>query len=192
MICGSSWRTEPGGGVAGVGVRALAALLTLPVQFFELVDGKKDLTAHLKAGGYVFSADTEGNAADGAEIGGNVLAFNAGAACRAADQQAVLIGQRDGQAVVFQFAVVVDGLAGDEVHGAALPCFKLLVGKDVAEAEERHGMADGLKSLGRFAGDTLRGGVRCYEGGVEFSSRRRSSRRRPSYSPSEISGLSRT
>ena len=53
-------------------------------------------------------AQAQGQAGDSLEIGGNVLTDHAVAACRAGFELAVLIRQRNGQAVNFQLGDILD------------------------------------------------------------------------------------
>ena len=67
-----------GGGVAGVGVAGEAFLLAVGVEFLEGGVGHDDFATGFKVG--AVAADFEGEAADGAGVGGDVFAFGAVAA----------------------------------------------------------------------------------------------------------------
>ena len=95
---------------------------------------------------------------DGADVGGHVFAAHAVAARRAALQHAVLVGQRDAEAVDLQLGDVVDrpvaeagGAAQAFVEGAQVV---FVVG--VVEAEHRREVRDGREGFGGPAGDALR------------------------------------
>ena len=67
-----------------------------------------DLAANFDPAGRTRRCSDERDGADGADVGGDVLAAHAVAARRAADQPAVLVGQRDAEAVDLQLGDVGD------------------------------------------------------------------------------------
>ena len=100
-----------GGGVARVGEQGLAGLLELAVDPLERGARQEHFTANLDASGGRRrrarpDAERQGNRANGADVGGNILAARAIAASGAANQTAVLVRQRDAQAVDLQLGDV--------------------------------------------------------------------------------------
>src|SRR5205807_3551622 len=97
-----------GGGVAGIGVVRFAGLLEIVVEPGEAALGEVGLTAHLdlrwKPG--LHRAQPGRDGADGAQLGGDVLALDAVAPSRAASVRPVAVGERDRQAVDLQLADV--------------------------------------------------------------------------------------
>ena len=143
------------GGVARVGEQGLSPLGALFVQLLENGAGHIDLAAHDEPRRRVFKP--LGQVADGFQILGHVLAGDAVAARRAADEDAVFILQRHGEAVYLRLDAVLppaDGGGDALVEGA-----QLLKGEDVVEALQRHLVRHGRESaLGRAA-DVLRGRI---------------------------------
>ena len=94
-----------------------------------------------------------------ADVGRHVFAARAVAARRAAHEAAVLVGQRDAQAVDLQLGDVrrpaASPSAGALAHALVeRPQLLLVVG--VVEAEHRREVFDGREALDRAAGDALR------------------------------------
>ena len=109
-----------------------------------------------------------GMRADRPDVGGHVLAARAVAARRAAHEHAVLVGQRDAQAVDLQLGDVGDrrvAQAGALPH-ALVEGAQLLLVVGVVEAEHRRQMLDRREALGGPAGDALRRRVRRDEIGM--------------------------
>ena len=100
---------RPGGGVAGVGEELLAVGLALGVEAVERGVGHQDLAADFEEVGPVRAPQAQGHRAHGADIGRHVVALDAVAAGHGAHEPSVLVGERDGRAVEFQFADVVRG-----------------------------------------------------------------------------------
>ena len=109
--------------------------------------------------------------ADRAQVLGHVLADPAVAAGRAADQDAVLIGERDRQAIDLRLGRVAELRGGDveplQVVGqAGLPGAQLLLVAGIAEREHLLGMLDLLEAVQRRRPDPLRWRVRRVQLGV--------------------------
>ena len=147
-----------GGGVAGVGVRWEALLSPL---FIEALEGRlreQHFAADLEPGRRA-AANAQRHASDCAQVQRDVLAGGAVAARRAAHQDAVLVGERDGEAVVLELAHEFEVAALQRVCGAAVPCHELVLVEGVAEAEQRHRVAHLLEAARGFGADALRGRV---------------------------------
>ena len=97
---------RPRRGVARVGVGLLAVLLELLVEGREARLGHVHLAAHLELARHAVgdAAETDRHRADGAHVGGDVLALDTVAAGRPGDQLAVPVGERHRQAVDLQLA----------------------------------------------------------------------------------------
>ena len=133
----------------------------------------------------------EGNAADGPHVGSHVLADDAVAASRAAREEAVLVGQGNGQTVELELADHVELRLFQQVGDAGVPCQELLVVEGVAQAEERDRVLGLREPLQRLRADALGRRVGRDELGI-LGLDCRNSRIRSSYCASEISGSSRT
>ena len=147
-----------GGGVARVGEGGLAGRGAALVQGFEVGDRQVDLAAHLdQLRGVV---DPQRDRLDRAQVVGDVLADAAVAAGRAAGEDAVLVGERDRQAVDLRLGHVAE-LAGGDVEAlelvadARLPGAQLLLVAGVGEGEHRLGVLDLLELVERRAADPL-------------------------------------
>ena len=95
-----------GGGVAGIGEGLLAVFLALGVERGKDLLGHVDLAAHDQARQLL--RQRHGNGLDRAQIFRHVLAHAAVAARRAADEHAVAVLERDGQAVHLRLHAVLD------------------------------------------------------------------------------------
>ena len=147
-----------GGGVARVGEGGLAGLGAALVQRFEVGDRQVDLAAHLDQRRGV--VDPQRDRADRAQVAGHVLADPAVAAGGAADQDAVLVGERDRQAVDLRLGRVAELRGGDVealevVADARLPGAQLLLVAGVGEREHRLGVLDLLEAVQRRRADPL-------------------------------------
>ena len=97
---------EAGRGVARVGQQRLAGVPQLLVEPVEVLEAQEDLAAHLQPGGRIVAAQPVRHGADRADVGGDVLADVAVAAGGPADELAVLVGDRDRDAVDLRLADV--------------------------------------------------------------------------------------
>ena len=136
---------------------------------------------------YGWRAELLGDAADGADVVGDVVAGLAVAAGDGVDEAAIFIAQRDSDTIdfgldgdgdVFWFGIVTLQVLAqalielDEfLFGSGGPGFGEGIGaqlKHVVDAEHRHRVADFLKTRDGRAADALGGGVRVVQLGVEF------------------------
>ena len=140
-----------GGRIAGIG-EDLLALGRLPlVEREEVGMGHVDLAAYLADIRVAVPVQPFRNFADGADIGGDVLAFEAVAAGRGVDEVAALVAQRAGQAVDLGLGGEGERIIGGEAEEPLHPIGEidhLLVVEHVAEREHRHRVAD----LGELTG----------------------------------------
>ncbi len=97
--------------VARVGERGLARLGEALVQLLERLDRQEDLTSHLQRLRVATARELGRDRVDGADVRRDVFPGPAVTAGRAADQAAVAVDQRDGQAVDLQLAQVRPGAA---------------------------------------------------------------------------------
>ena len=72
MICGSSTRSDSGGGIARIGEAGKALLVALGVEAFESAAVHDGFAAHFEVGELGF--DAQGQGADGAGVFGDFLA----------------------------------------------------------------------------------------------------------------------
>ena len=147
-----------GGRVARVGEGRLARLGAALVQRLEGGDRQVDLAAHLDQRRRVL--DAQRDRPDRAQVLGHVLADPAVAAGGAADEHAVLVGERDRQAVDLRLGRVAE-LGGADVEplqvvaDAGLPGAQLLLVAGVGEREHRLGVLDLREALQRRRPDPL-------------------------------------
>ena len=179
--CGDPWvllSQRPRGRVARVGEGRLAGLHLAGVQLGELLQRQEDLSAHLHqrrdvdGGGGVVpqvrgTLQPMGDALDGAHVQRDVLTGAAVPACRGPHQDAVLVGEVDGQAVDLQLAQVVQVRGAGGVPGALEPGGQLLGGEDVVEAEHPLGVVHRIEArLEDRRPDLLGGALRGAQAGV--------------------------
>ena len=104
----------PAAALRGLANGRLVRVFPLLVHAFEGRARQVDLAAHLEAARHVL-LEAERNGPDRAHVAGDVLAPDAVAARHAADEHAVLVGERDAEAVDLQLGDVRDlerGLTG--------------------------------------------------------------------------------
>jgi hypothetical protein len=158
-----------GGGVARVheglailGAEALveAGEVGLPqVDLAPDLDGAGDLTV-------LRLVEAERQAADGAEVGADVLADGAVAAGGAVVEAAIAVGDGDGEAVDFRLGHVRDPCAFRPSADAFGPGRELGLGVDVAEGVHGAGVGDLGEAGGWGGADALGGGLGGDELGV--------------------------
>lgn len=153
-----------GGGVARVGVAGEAFLLAVGVEFLEGGVGHDDFSAGFELG--AVAADFEGEAADGAGVGGDVFAFGAVAAGEGELEAAARVLGREGEAVEFEFGYVLEGFVAEEVADALVEGAELGFVEGVVEAEHRGGVGEFDEAFAGGSTDALGGGVGGDERGV--------------------------
>ena len=97
--------------VAGVGKEGLLLLLALLVERLEDRPGHEYLAPNLKRVGVVVAPQLQGNAANGLHILGHIIAPGTVAPGHGLHQPSVLVDERDGGTVEFQFAHQLELLA---------------------------------------------------------------------------------
>ena len=155
---------RPGGGVAGVGEELLAVGLALGVEAVERGVGHQYLAPYLEIVGPPRAPQAQGNRAHGADVGRHVVALHAVAARHGPQEASVLVGERDGRAVEFQFADVVRGAGLALDAGDELVQFVQRVG--VAQREHCIAVLHGLELRREVAPDPHRRGIGVFEFGM--------------------------
>ena len=134
-----------GRGVARIGEHRLALGRLALVERKEVGMRHIDLAAHLADVGVPVPVQPLRDLADGADIGGNVLALEAVAAGRGIDEPPALVAQRARQAVDLRLGGEGERIIGGEAEEPLHPVGEidhLLVVEHVAEREHRHRVAD--------------------------------------------------
>jgi len=140
------------------------------VQAAEGGDRQVDLAAYLEQGRRrAVAVELQGDRADRLQVGGDVLATGAVAPRRAADEDAVLVHERDGRAVDLRLGHVGDGLVGVEplAHVVA-PLLEALEGGHLLERAHRTQVCDLSEALGRSGTDPLGRRARQAQRGIRF------------------------
>jgi hypothetical protein len=148
-----------GGRVARVGVRRLAGLRALLVEPHERGQREVDLPAHLEQGRRV--VDAQRYRTDRAQVLRDLLADLAVAARRAAHQHAVLVDERDGEAVDLRLGheahvAHLHALASQVALRAQHPGGQLLLVAGVGQRQHRLQVAHLLELVERLRADALR------------------------------------
>ena len=150
--------------ITRIGKEIFANLLPLGVEPLERSVGHNHLSPHLKVVGPPFALQHQGHAADGADIGRNIIATGSIATCNSTQQTAVLIGKRDGRTVKLQLAHKL-GLALLSLHSFhKLTEFFKRVG--IAERQHREAVRNRHKTTRKVATNPHRWGVRVVTFGV--------------------------
>ena len=150
---------RPGREVARVGVRFMPGLLALLVDADQVFAGHVDFAAGLEQGGRLVCVQPQRQIADGAQVVRDVIALLAVAARGSEGEDAVLIGQGNGQAVDLEFDDVPDRLAVQQLADAFVELAQLGGTVGVVDRQHRHAMADADEPLDRLAADALGGAV---------------------------------
>ena len=155
-----------GGRVARVGEGPGAGLRLAGVEGGEIRVAHIDLAADLEHGGG--AGQGLGDVVDGAGVGGDVLAGLAVAARGGLDEEAVLVAEREREAVDLGFGGVGErGVGGDaeKTPHAPVEFRHVWIGEGVAEAEHRDGVADLCERLRRGRANPVGGAVAAFEVG---------------------------
>ena len=131
-----------GGGVAGIGQQRLPFQLPLCVQLFKYCLGHIDLAPDDQPLWGVFNAQRQG--ANGAQVLGHIFACDAVTTGGTPDEHAVFVFQGHGEAVDFGLHHIAAAFGQRGIH--PLPeGKKLLIGKHIGQALQRHLMPHRLK-----------------------------------------------
>ena len=149
-----------GGGVARIGERGLAGLLALPVELGEPGLGEVDLPADLHQFGPALSLEPQRDLADGAQIGGDVLALDAVAARRPDREHAIAVREAHRRAVDFHLERIARRPdLGHEPPVPVLPLGELCFGERVGERQHGHEVAMLTELVGRLGAHAVGGAV---------------------------------
>ena len=132
-------------GIAGIGKGDLLLPAALLVDGGEGGLRQKRLTTDFCPGWRVRTAQPEGDGANGADTGGDLLSPVTVSPCGPLHQQAMLIAQGQGHPVHLQLTGISQGLVGGAIKMASqplLPLRQLLHRKDVVQAEQRNPVGD--------------------------------------------------
>jgi hypothetical protein len=127
--------------------------------------GQKDLAAHLEAGGYL-PRYGKGYAPDCPQVLRYIFAAEAVAPRSPGGQLTVHIGQGYRQAVNLMLAGKFEWLPGQQPGGSGVPGQQLVLGENVTQRQQGHGVFHGPKGFHRGGADPLRGGVGGQKDGV--------------------------
>ena len=153
-------------GVPRVGERGRAGLFQRPVEASELLARHEDLAAHLEDGRAGQSPPQHHrDRSDRPEVRRDVLAHAPVAARGAADEAAVLVQERDAQAVDLRLAHVGERSPRQRAADPGLELAQIVRRGRVVEGEHGVVMLDRLEDVGRRPTDALRGAVRGDEVG---------------------------
>ena len=148
-----------GRGVSGVGVGRQVSGRPLFVELLELRLGEVHLASDLEGPGRDLFEHSQRYAFDGAKVQRDVLSDDPVTPGGAADEDAVLVGQGDGQAVVLELAHHVEVVGLQQVRCPGVPRHELLVVEGVGQAEQRDQMLDFGEPLGGLGPHSLRGRI---------------------------------
>ena len=102
--------------ITRIGKQRFFCRLTLGIKPLEHLPGHQYLTSYLKFRRPVIPGQHQGNGTDGLHVVGHVITTNAIATGHGTHQSALLIGERNGKAVVFHLATDVKRLAMKPLH----------------------------------------------------------------------------
>ena len=167
-----------GGDVARIGVRFLAGGHLLGGDFLKGRKRQIDFAADFEHFGRLGTAfQAQGNAADGAQILGDLIAGLAIAARGALGEDTILIAQADRQAIDLRFDQPDEGFGGQGVLAAQFVFdadyefahgLGAIAGKDIVERKHGHAVADGLEAGDGLAADALGGRIGREQFGIRF------------------------
>ena len=148
-----------GGGVARIGKGRLPGGGALFVERGELRLGQKDFPAHFKQPGNVRARKPLGNAGNGADVLGDVVAGRAVAARGGILKHTLLVEQRNGDAVDLRLDDGLDFLPRKQLLQTHEKSGNLLLGIRVVQAEHGRTMADLRERLQRRSAHAARGRI---------------------------------
>ena len=145
--------------IARIGEDRVAGRLLPFVQREKRLLGHIDLAAHLADLRHVAAFEFLRHVLQRSDVGGDVFAHGAVAACGGGDEFAALVAQRHRQAIDLRLGAEADAVVVAELEEAADARSKvehILFGKGVVERQHRHRMPDLGKAPGRLRADFLR------------------------------------
>ena len=135
--------------------------LALPrVDLLKIALEHKHFAPHIEPLRYVLTLEFQGNGTNGTDVFRHLFARRTVAARGRLNEDAVVITQRNGQSVEFQFACVFHGRVAERVGDAFIERNNVFVRETVVQREHGHVVRNRLKTRGDLAADALRGGVR--------------------------------
>ena len=152
-----------GRGVARIGEGLFALFPLAPVEFLESGLGHHHLAAHLQDRRPALAQQPQRHAADGADVGSDVLAGVTVATGGPALQHAVAVQDGHGQAVQLGLGGIVHRFHSQALAHAAIEVVHLLVAEGVVEGEHGHLVAHLAEALQGLRPHALGGGVGRHE-----------------------------
>ena len=155
-----------GGGIARVGKASLAAFGLAFVQALKGAAAHIDLAAHLKRIGEALGRDPLRDVGDGADIGGDVLAFVTVAAGGALNQAPLLVAERDGEAIDLRLGgegEALDRVEAEEAADALQEIAQPILVEHVAERQHRHAVGDFAERFDRRRPDPEGGAILAHQ-----------------------------
>src|SRR5262245_48181059 len=152
-----------GAEVARVGVRLELLLLALFVDANEILARHVNFAANFEQLGGLVRTQAQGNAADGLEVVGDIVASLAVPAGGALLEMAVLVGQGNGDTVDLQLDDVGHVFIAEQPADAAVELLQLFGVMGVVDRQHRHGMPHLREALDGMRLDALRRTVGCDE-----------------------------
>ncbi len=152
---------RPGRGVTRVGERLLALGEQALVELVESGGVHHDLATQGEERRHrpLVVAQPQGDARDGADVGGDALALAAVAPGRGLQQGAVAVDHLDGGAVQLGLQHVLDGKFAQSLAHALVKAAQRRFGLVGFERQHGGGVLDAREAVDRLAGDALGGGV---------------------------------
>lgn len=153
---------RPRAGVAWIGKGLLLIGLSFLVQLVESVQSQVNLAADLEQrwGWAASRFEPQGDAADGPEVGGDIIPGGAVAACGADRQEPVLVTQADGDAIDLGLDNPFESMAGQETLDPVEELPGFFSGIGVVQAEHGLEMPDGAELAEGLTANPLAGRVR--------------------------------
>ena len=148
-----------GGEVARIGIRLQAELAAGFVGTHQILAGHVDLAAHLKERRRPVGLQAQGQAADGAEVVCDVVAALAVAARGAELERALLVSERNGDAVDLQLDDVTRFLIAEQAVDAAIELAQIRGAIGVVDGQHWRAVLDRLEAKDRLAAHALRRAV---------------------------------
>ena len=110
----------PCGGVSRVDVKRFTGFSALSIKLLKPAQGHVDLSAYLEEGGAI-GGYGQGYGMDGAKVLGDILAAESVSPGRAADKEAVFVGEGHGKAIELELADHVIALLFQESRDPGTP-----------------------------------------------------------------------